>query len=108
MTMCVASSSSPSLSKIFTMTAFTLALAQTNPTVGDVRGNLAKIRAARAEAMRQGADLVLTTELVTSGYPPEDLVLETGLPERNSRGSDGAGNGWWAGSAAQHALGHRG
>lgn len=75
MTMCVASPF-PSLSKIFTMTAFTLALAQTNPTVGDVRGNLAKIRAARAEAMRQGADLVLTTELVTSGYPPEDLVLK--------------------------------
>lgn len=58
------------------MTAFTLALAQTNPTVGDVRGNLAKIRAARLEAMLQGADLVLTTELVTSGYPPEDLVLK--------------------------------
>ena len=37
-----------------------VALAQLNPTVGDVAGNLAKVRAARAEAAKQGADLVLT------------------------------------------------
>ena len=36
-------------------------LAQLNPKVGDVAGNLAKVRVARAEAARQGADLVLTT-----------------------------------------------
>ena len=41
-----------------------VALAQLNPTVGDVSGNLAKVRAARAEAKAQGADLVLTSELV--------------------------------------------
>lgn len=58
------------------MTFFTLAMAQLNPTVGDVSGNLRKIRDARAEAARAGADLMLTTELVTSGYPPEDLVLK--------------------------------
>lgn len=51
-------------------------LAQLNPKVGDVAGNLAKVRAARAEAARQGADLVLTTELVLAGYSPEDLVLK--------------------------------
>lgn len=51
-------------------------LAQLNPKVGDVAGNLAKVRAARAEAARQGADLVLTTELVLAGYFPEDLVLK--------------------------------
>jgi len=51
-------------------------LAQLNPKVGDVAGNLAKVRAARAEAAKQGADLVLTAELVLAGYFPEDLVLK--------------------------------
>src|SRR5579872_3029661 len=53
-----------------------VALAQLNPKVGDVAGNLAKVRAARAEARKQGADLVLTAELVLAGYFPEDLVLK--------------------------------
>jgi NAD+ synthase len=53
-----------------------IAVAQFNPTVGDVVGNLAKARAARAEAAGQGADLLLLTELFISGYPPEDLVLK--------------------------------
>lgn len=53
-----------------------IAVAQFNPTVGDVTGNLAKARAARAEAAGQGADLLLLTELFISGYPPEDLVLK--------------------------------
>ena len=59
-----------------------VALAQLNPTVGDVGGNLAKVRAARAEADRQGAELVLTSELVLSGYPPEDLVLKPAFQQR--------------------------
>lgn len=53
-----------------------IAVAQLNPTVGDVAGNLAKAREARADAARQGADLVLFTELFLAGYPPEDLVLK--------------------------------
>ena len=53
-----------------------VALAQLNPKVGDVDGNLAKVRAARAEAARQGADLMITAELVIAGYFPEDLVLK--------------------------------
>ncbi len=53
-----------------------VALAQLNPKVGDVAGNLAKVRAARAEARKQGADLVLTAELALAGYFPEDLVLK--------------------------------
>lgn len=51
-----------------------IALAQTNPKVGDVSGNVALIKAARDEAARTGADLVVFSELVVSGYPPEDLV----------------------------------
>ena len=53
-----------------------IALAQLNPTVGDLEGNCALIRRARAEAAAQGADLVVCTELVVTGYPPEDLVLK--------------------------------
>jgi NAD+ synthase len=53
-----------------------IAVAQLNPIVGDVAGNLAKAREARAQAARQGADLVLFTELFIAGYPPEDLVLK--------------------------------
>ena len=53
-----------------------IALAQLNPTVGDVAGNTAKARAARATAAAQGADLIIFPELFISGYPPEDLVLK--------------------------------
>jgi NAD+ synthase len=53
-----------------------IAVGQFNPTVGDVAGNLAKAREARADAAAQGADLLLLTELFISGYPPEDLVLK--------------------------------
>ncbi|MBW0370511.1 NAD+ synthase [Ensifer adhaerens] len=53
-----------------------IAVAQLNPTVGDIAGNMAKAREARADAARQGADLLLLTELFISGYPPEDLVLK--------------------------------
>ena len=53
-----------------------IALAQLNPTVGDLDGNAQKVKTARAEAMRQGADLVVFPELFITGYPPEDLVLK--------------------------------
>src|SRR3954471_11419246 len=53
-----------------------IALAQLNPTVGDVAGNAAKVRAARSEAAGLGADVVMFPELFLAGYPPEDLVLK--------------------------------
>ncbi|MEQ9180263.1 MAG: NAD+ synthase [Nitratireductor sp.] len=53
-----------------------IATAQLNPIVGDIAGNLDKARAARAEAARHGAGLVLFTEWFIAGYPPEDLVLK--------------------------------
>src|SRR3979490_3347263 len=59
-----------------------VALAQLNPKVGDVDGNLAKVRAAREEAKKQSAELGLTSELVLSGYPPEDLVLKPAFQKR--------------------------
>jgi NAD+ synthase len=58
-----------------------IALAQISPTVGDIDGNLARLRAARAQAAAFGADLVLTPELFLSGYPPEDLVLKPAFQE---------------------------
>src|SRR5262245_44431987 len=53
-----------------------IALAQPNPTLGDIDGNLDKVRRLRAEAKRLGADLVIFSELNVCGYPPEDLVLK--------------------------------
>jgi len=53
-----------------------IALAQLNPTVGDVAGNTEKVRRARAQANKQSADLVIFPELFIAGYPPEDLVLK--------------------------------
>ncbi len=53
-----------------------LALAQLNPVLGDISGNLKRARAARADAAKAGADLIVFTELFICGYPPEDLVLK--------------------------------
>jgi len=53
-----------------------IAVAQANPTVGDIAGNADKARHARGEAARDGADIVAFPELFISGYPPEDLVLK--------------------------------
>src|SRR5882757_4915940 len=53
-----------------------IALAQLNPTVGDVTGNADKVRHARDRAAALGADIVAFPELFIAGYPPEDLVLK--------------------------------
>src|SRR3989442_6477838 len=56
-----------------------IAVAQINPDVGDIAGNAERARQARAEAARDGADLVAFSELFLCGYPPEDLVLKPAL-----------------------------
>src|SRR3954466_14788443 len=53
-----------------------IALAQLNPTVGDVSGNADKVRRARDEAAKLGADVVAFPEMFIAGYSPEDLVLK--------------------------------
>ena len=54
-----------------------VALAQINPTVGDIRGNARKISDYIARARDEGAALVVFPELALTGYPPEDLLLKT-------------------------------
>ena len=51
-----------------------IALAQLNPTVGDIEGNYAKALKARTQA--RDADLIVFSELFLTGYPLEDLVLK--------------------------------
>src|SRR6201997_316131 len=53
-----------------------IAVAQLNPIVGDVAGNLEKARKTRTQAARDGADIIAFSELFIAGYPPEDLVLK--------------------------------
>ena len=50
-------------------------LAQINVTVGDLKGNVAKILDSVERARAQGVDLIAFPELAITGYPPEDLLL---------------------------------
>ena len=56
-----------------------LALAQIDPTVGDLEGNRDLILARIEEARAAAADLVVLPELAVTGYPPEDLLLRPGF-----------------------------
>ena len=51
-----------------------IALGQINPTVGDLAGNLARIRRFACDASQRGAELIVFPELSVTGYPPRDLV----------------------------------
>ncbi len=62
---------------------FRLVLAQINPTVGDLKGNAAKVMAALSQARRWGARLVVFPEMVIPGYPPEDLLLMPSFLQAN-------------------------
>jgi NAD+ synthase (glutamine-hydrolysing) len=57
------------------MPAVRVAMAQINPTVGDLAGNSAKILDAAKRAHTQGAQIVVFPELALTGYPIEDLAL---------------------------------
>ncbi|WGM89355.1 MAG: NAD+ synthase [Candidatus Bathyarchaeum tardum] len=62
-----------------------VAMAQINATVGDLQGNIAKIRQYLADAKSCGAELVVFPELAVTGYPPQDLLLENGFVLNNKR-----------------------
>lgn len=62
-----------------------IALAQINPTVGDLKGNQGKIERYCQQAHEAGAELVVFPEMAISGYPPRDLLC---LPEFVDQGHD--------------------
>jgi NAD+ synthase len=64
---------------------FTFTLAQLNPTVGDIAGNIEKILGVY-RAHEKTSDLIACTEMVVSGYPTEDLVLKPLFIDRVMRG----------------------
>ncbi len=65
--------------------SLSIALAQVNPTVGDIDGNISRLRAARRQAAESGSDLLVSGELSVAGYPPEDLVLKGTFQDRVER-----------------------
>ncbi|MBF2074884.1 MAG: NAD+ synthase [Synechococcales cyanobacterium C42_A2020_086] len=62
-----------------------IAIAQLNPTIGDLTGNAQQIQAAAATAQSQGAHLLLTTELSLCGYPPRDLLMQPAFVDAMDR-----------------------
>jgi len=62
-----------------------VALAQINPTVGDVDGNAAKAAEWIGRARDEGAELVILPELCIPGYPAEDLYLKRHFLRANQR-----------------------
>lgn len=68
---------------VATQNILRIGLAQINPVVGDLAGNVALITNAYDSARAQGCDVVTFTELCVSGYPPEDLVLKAGFVADN-------------------------
>jgi NAD+ synthase (glutamine-hydrolysing) len=62
-----------------------IAIAQLNPTIGDITHNAQQIITAARDAAQQNARLLLTPELSLCGYPPRDLLLDPGFVESMSK-----------------------
>ena len=62
-----------------------IAIAQLNPTIGDITNNAQSIINAAKDAAKQNARLLLTPELSLCGYPPRDLLLYPGFVELMSQ-----------------------
>jgi len=60
-----------------------IALAQFNPTVGDLSGNAARIVSLAEQALARGAKLAVFSELSLCGYPPQDLLERPAFIDRN-------------------------
>lgn len=62
-----------------------ITIAQLNPIVGDITGNLAMVEKAIEQARSDGAQVLVTNELALIGYPPRDLLLREGIVEACER-----------------------
>ncbi len=58
-------------------------MAQFNPVVGDIASNATRVSSIYADALAGGCDVLAFSELVLTGYPPEDLVLKSGFVTDN-------------------------
>lgn len=67
---------------VFMSSELLFALCQLNSTVGDIEGNIKKLRLQRKAAASHGVDLIITPEMFVVGYPPEDLVLRVILQDK--------------------------
>lgn len=67
------------------MAAARVGIAQINACVGDLRGNASKVLETARAAYDAGAQILLTPEMVLTGYPPEDLLLRPAFIEENER-----------------------
>jgi len=70
------------------MSVARVGIAQINAYVGDIAGNAARVLKAARSAHEQGADVLVTPELVLTGYPPEDLLLRPHFVERQEAALD--------------------
>ena len=70
-------------SSLLNVTRLRIGLAQINPVVGNLAGNVAKIIDAYDRADAAGCDVVAFPELAITGYPPEDLVMKPGFVSDN-------------------------
>jgi len=66
-----------------------IALAQINPTIGDLAGNARKIEDRVRDAASAGADLVIFSELAICGYPPKDLLNQPDFIFENEKCLEG-------------------
>jgi len=62
---------------------FRLAIAQLNPIIGDIEGNLAKARAARRQANENGADFIIFPAFFLSGWPIQDFGRNGSFVKKN-------------------------
>jgi NAD+ synthase (glutamine-hydrolysing) len=71
------------------MARIRIGLAQVNVTVGDIEGNLRRLRDSLERAREAGVDLIAFPELAVCGYPPEDLLLKPAFVAANRQAVEG-------------------
>src|SRR5258705_12363826 len=75
------------------MPTMRIALAQVDPTVGDLAGNAALVRGWSRKAAEAGAHLVAFPEMMLTGYPVEDLVFRESFVAASKAALDALASG---------------